>query len=66
MYEIMQIDFKKIVQEKHVYFYASTCSLGELDEKKPYQNLKGLKFLTKWLQGKIFIFYTNLLVFCIY
>jgi hypothetical protein len=33
MYEIVQIDFKFFVQEKHVYFKASTCSLGELDKK---------------------------------
>jgi hypothetical protein len=30
----MQIDFKLFVQEKHVLFKASMCSLGELDEKK--------------------------------
>jgi hypothetical protein len=29
----MQIDFKLFVQEKHVLFKASMCSLGELDEK---------------------------------
>ncbi len=29
----MQIDFKKIVQEKHVLFKANMYSLGELDEK---------------------------------
>jgi len=41
----MQIDFKLFVQEKHVLFKASTCSLGELDEKtNHYQNFKGLKF----------------------
>jgi hypothetical protein len=41
----MQIDFKEFVQEKHVLFKASMCSLGELDEKsKSYQNFKGLKF----------------------
>ncbi len=62
----MQIDFKFSMQEKHVYLKTSTCSLGELDVKKSYQNLKGLKFLTKWLQGKRFIFYTNLLVVCIH
>ncbi len=27
------IDFQKIAQQKHVYFYGSTCSLGELNEK---------------------------------
>ncbi len=27
------IDFKKIVEQKHVSFFESTCSLGELDEK---------------------------------
>ncbi len=62
----MQIDFNFFVQDKHVYFKANTCSLGQLDEKKSYQNLKGLKFLTKWLQGKIFFFYANLLVVCIH
>ncbi len=34
MYEIMQIDFNFFVQEKHVSFKASTCSVGELDEKQ--------------------------------
>jgi len=29
----MQIDFNLFVQEKHVLFKASMCSLGELDEK---------------------------------
>ncbi len=47
MYEIMQIDFKFFVQEKHVHFNANTYALGELDGKKSYQNLKGLKFLIK-------------------
>jgi len=32
--KIMQIHFKLLVQEKHVLFKASMCSLGELDEKK--------------------------------
>jgi len=56
MYEIMQIDLKNFMQKKHVYFKANTCSLGELDEKKSYQNLTSLKFLTKWLQGKYSFF----------
>jgi hypothetical protein len=30
----MQIDFKLFLQEKHVLFKASMCSLDELDEKK--------------------------------
>jgi hypothetical protein len=42
MYKIIQIDFKRFVQEKHVSH--KTCSLGKLDEKKSYQNFKGLKF----------------------
>jgi hypothetical protein len=40
----MQIDFKLFLREKHVLFKASMCSLGELDEKKSYQNFKALKF----------------------
>jgi hypothetical protein len=40
----MQIDFNIFVQEKHVLFHTSMCSLGELDEKKSYQNFKGLEF----------------------
>jgi len=52
----MQIDLKNFMQKKHVYFKANTCSLGELDEKKSYQNLTSLKFLTKWLQGKYSFF----------
>jgi hypothetical protein len=32
MQKIIQIDFKLFVQEKHVLFKASMCSVGELDE----------------------------------
>jgi len=32
----MQIHFNLFVQEKHVFFQASMCSLGELDEKTNY------------------------------
>jgi hypothetical protein len=32
MQKIIQIDFKLFVQEKHVLFKASMCSLGELNE----------------------------------
>jgi len=41
------------------------CSLGKLDEKKSYQNFKGLKFWTKWLQ-RLKKNYTNFLVVCIH
>jgi hypothetical protein len=46
----MQIDFKKIVQEKHVLFKASMCSLGELDEKANHIKIQRLEILNQMVQ----------------
>ncbi len=50
------IDFKLFVQEKHVSFYASTCSLGELDEETNYIKIsKAWNFKPKGYKGIFFI-----------
>jgi hypothetical protein len=43
----MQIDFKLFLQEKHVLFKASMCSLGELDEKKLISKFQSLEILNQ-------------------
>ncbi len=59
------IDFKLFVQEKHVSFYASTCSLGELDEKtNSIKNLKAWNFEPKGYKRNDFFF--GHLVSCLY
>ncbi len=59
----MQIDFKTIVQEKHVLLKASMCSLGELDEKANHIKIsKAWNFEPNGSKGKDSFVYTNLLV----
>jgi hypothetical protein len=43
----MQIDFKLFVQEKHVLFKTSMCSLGELDEKQIISKFQRLEILNQ-------------------
>ncbi len=63
----MQIDFKLFVQEKHVLFKASMCSLGELDEKKNHIKIsKPWNFESNGYKGKDSLIYTNLLIVYIY
>ncbi len=59
----MQIDFKLFVQEKHVLFKASMCSLGELDEKTNHIKIsKAWNFEPNGCKGKDSFVNTNLLV----
>jgi hypothetical protein len=59
----MQIDFKIFVQEKHVLFKASMCSLGELDGKKNHIKIsKPSNFESNGCKGKDSLVYTNLVV----
>jgi len=47
------IDFKKNLQEKKVSLFATTCSLGQFDEKINHTKIsKVFKFWSKGLQGK--------------
>jgi hypothetical protein len=57
----MQIDFKLFVQEKHVLFKSSMCSLGKLDEKTNHIN-----FEPNGYKGKDSCVYINLLVIYIH
>jgi hypothetical protein len=38
------IDLKLFIKENHDSLYATTCSLGQFDEKKSYESFKVLKF----------------------
>ncbi len=59
----MQIDFKHFVQEKHILFKASMCSLGELDEKTSHIKIsKAWNFEPNGCKGKDSFVYTNLLI----
>ncbi len=59
----MQIDFKLFLQEKHVLFKASMCSLDELDEKKIISKIsKPWNFESNGCKGKDSLVYINLLV----
>jgi len=59
----MQIHFNLFVQEKHVFFQASMCSLGELDEKTNYIKIsKAWNFEPNGYKGKDSFVYTNMLV----
>ncbi len=59
----MQIDFSLFVQEKHVLFQASMCSLGELDEKTNHIKIsKAWNFEPNGCKGKYSFVYTIMLV----
>ncbi len=53
----LAIDFKLFVQEKHVAFFVSTCSLGELDEKTNY-----IKILNQKAIREIILFFAIWLI----
>ncbi len=43
----MQIDLKLFIQEKHVLFKTSMCSLGDLDEKNIISKFQKLEILNQ-------------------
>ncbi len=59
----MQIGFKLFLQEKHVLFKSTMCSLGELDEKANHIKIsKAWNFKPNGCKEKDSFVYTNLLL----
>jgi hypothetical protein len=50
------IDFKKKLKEKKVSLFATTCSLGQFDEKLNHKEFQSLQILSNGLQGKLFFY----------